>query len=340
MLIDHRDPFIQTIDEAKTIQSTRDLADKVIDISDSALRQTRLLAGNHLNPFFVPRQNPQGNALNAVQALYLISQLRMAAANGAGERLVVSAPMKTGSTYLSQVLYLAFGANPVNLSLLTMRPFDHALYGAGARSHEIDELALLYNCMEKKGFVAHHHMLCTPMLTKQIELYNLKFILLKRNIFDCIVSLDDYMRKFLTVLGDSAEVYRRKQLPTGWVNLATEERIHHLLDGFLTFYVDYYVSWSFHEMPAQVSPLWLSYEEDLLGEKEAITSKICSWAGRGDADADKLLKEFKRERDGGQFHFNKGVAGRGKAIQGKNRERVIAAFDAFKGLVDWTELLD
>jgi hypothetical protein len=62
--------------------------------------------------------------------------------------------------------------------------------------------------------------------------------------------------------------------------------------------------------------------------------------GHGKADADRLLNEFRRERDGAQYHFNKGVSGRGSAIQGANRKRVVEAFGAYKDLADWSKLLD
>jgi len=338
MLLNHRDPFIQTIDAARTIPAVRDLADETINLPNTSLRQPRLLAGTHVNPFFVPRQNPQGTVLNSVQALYLIGQLRMAAANGSNERIVVSGPMKTGSTFVSQAVYIAFGMRPVDLMLLTMRPFDYALYGASARQHEIDELALLYSCLEPSGFVAHQHMLCSPFLVRQAELYRLKFLLLKRNIFDCIVSLDDFCLKTLTSTTDE-EGYRQRQLPPNWAKLGNEQRIHHLLDRFLPFYVNYHTSWALWERQFTPAPLWISYEDDLLGDKAKLATKICDWMGRSRADADILLKEFLRERDGAQFHFNKGVSGRGSIIQGANRKRVVDAFDAYSDLADWSELL-
>jgi hypothetical protein len=338
MLLNPHDPFIQTVDAAKTISSTRDIADSTISLSDSSVRQPRLLAGTHVNPFFVPRQNPQAAALNSVQALYLISQLRMAAANGINERIIVSAPMKTGSTFISQAIYIAFAMQPVNLMLLTMRPFDYALYGAATRQHEIDELALLHSCLDPYGFVAHHHMACSPLLMGQAELYRLKFILMKRNIFDSLVSLDDFCRKGLASV-DTEEGYRRRQLPPGWAKLGDEERMHHLLDRFLSFYVTYYTSWAIWEQQFRPAPLWVSYENELLGDKARLAAKICDWMGRSRSDVDILLNEFRRERDGAQFHFNRGVSGRGAVIQGANRKRVVEAFDAYSDLADWSELL-
>lgn len=338
MHFDHQDPFIQEIDRAKTVESTRDLADQVSTINDASLRQKRLLAGGYVNPFFVPRNSAP--PLNSVQALYFVNQMRAAAANSVGERLIVSAPMKTGSTFLSQALYIAFELRPVNLMMLTMRPFDYALYGAATRAHEIDELALLHTCLLPSGYVAHHHMLCSPLLIRQAELYRLKFVLLKRNIFDCLVSLDDFWLKYLRPVKNAAESYRGSALPAGWVDLGDEERIHHLLDASLSFYVNYYTSWTLWESQTAVAPLWVSYENDLLHDKALLAAKLCSWMERGHGDVVKLTNEFQRKRDGNQYHFNHGISGRGKAIQGANRTRVLKAFAAYKDLSDWSEILD
>ncbi|MDB5553833.1 MAG: hypothetical protein JWL86_3817 [Rhizobium sp.] len=337
MYVDLQDPFIHEIDGARTVEATRALADDVAGIDDASLRQRKLLAGSYINPFFIPRKSAQN--LNTVQALYAINQVRASAANSTSERIIVSAPMKTGSTFMSQALYIAFGLQPANLMMLTMRPFDYALYGAATRTQEIDELALLHSCLLPTGYVAHHHMLCSPLLIRQAELYQLKFVLLKRNIFDCFVSLDDFWLKYLRPVADTDEAYRRSLLPPGWAGLGDEDRMHHLLDASLPFYVNYHTSWALWESQTATPPLWISYEDDLLGDKAALAAKICAWIGRGEADVGKLTKEFGRERDGGQYHFNQGVAGRGKAIQGRNRQRILDAFAAYKNLSDWGEIL-
>jgi hypothetical protein len=228
----------------------------------------------------------------------------------------------------------------VNLMMLTMRPFDYALYGAATRAQEIDELALLHSCLLPTGYVAHHHMLCSPLLIRQAELYRLKFVLLKRNIFDCFVSLDDFWLKYLRPVGDADEAYRRSLLPPGWAGLGDEERMHHLLDASLPFYVNYHTSWALWESETATPPLWISYEDDLLGDKALLAAKICDWMGRRKADAETLANEFHRERDGGQYHFNKGIAGRGTAIQGRNRQRILDAFAAHGNLANWSDILD
>jgi hypothetical protein len=340
MIPDDRDALIKVIDGAKTIAETRDLADEIMALADINKQRISLVAGNHVNPFFVPRQNPQSAPLNSLQAMYFLSQLRMSAANGRCDRIVVSAPMKSGSTFIAQALYMAFRLLPTNLMMLTTRPYDHVLYGANTRPHEIDEMALLHACLGPQGFVAHHHMLCTPFLAKQAELYGLKFILLKRNIFDCIVSLDDFCRKNLSGLASGADLYLRMQLPPDWARQPDEGRVRLLLDRFLPIYVNYHVSWKLLESQGMVSPLWISYEDELLADKTVLATRLCEWLGKTTADVDRLASELNTGRDPAQFHFNKGVAGRGAVIQGANRQRVLDAFNDFKDLADWSEILD
>lgn len=331
--------FLQQVGNLHDLPSLRALADSVLDLKDREISQTILLNGNHLNPFFVPHQRAGlGNSVSVGQWVYAIAQARITAAASAVPRIIVSAPMKSGSTFISDSLAQALGLPKVNLTVLLSRPYDHAAIGAGPRNHEIDETALLAACLNGTGFVSHHHMLCTPYLAQQADLYNLKFLLLKRNIFDCIASLDDFCRENTTGMGDPAAAFIRYQMPPGFGDMQQEKRVHHILDRFLHFYVQYYVSWKYYENRGLVKPAWISYEDELLADKSTLADRLGGWSGRPQASA-QLNELLKRSGNLGALNFNKGVAGRGSAIQGENRERVIAVFEGFKDLADWSEIL-
>jgi hypothetical protein len=342
MIPDDPNAFVNLLVAAKGVSDSRQIADEVMAIDDVNLQRRNLVLGTHANPFFVPHAKEGAAALNAFQLLYFVSQARLAAANSRTPRIVVSAPMKSGSTFISDSLSGALKLPKVNLMMLLARPYDYPAYGASTRPHEIDELALLSACLAPQGFVAHHHMVCSPFLAQQAELYNLKFVLLKRNIFDCIVSLDEFRRKVsATVAADNAEsAYLRMNLPTNWRDMEDEERIDKLLNRFLPIYVHYHVSWRLLERQGKISPFWISYEDDLLADKAGLAQRLGTWLGRAPGEIDVLTSAVQREDNLQGVHFNKGVAGRGKAIQGANRKRVIDAFNDFKDLADWSEILD
>lgn len=339
-MLDDQTAFVNQVVGMRGVPDLRMMADEVLAQGDVTRQRMNLVFGNHLNPFFVPNANGQPPALNAFQLIYMVSQARMAAANTKSLRIVVSAPMKSGSTFISDALCQALASPKVSLMMLLARPYDYPLYGATTRPHEIDELALLTACLQPNGFVAHHHMLATPFLAKQAELYNLKFVLLRRNIFDCIVSLDEFVARRLRSLEGGVGDYIETQLPLGWLDLDAEDRIHHLLNRFLHLYVHYHVSWRLLERQGLISPLWISYEDELLVDKVKMAERLGGWLGCSREVVGQLAAQFTRKEDLERVHFNKGIAGRGRAIQGANRQRVLDAFNDFKDLADWSEILD
>jgi hypothetical protein len=182
-------------------------------------------------------------------------------------------------------------------------------------------------------------MLCTPFMAGQATIYNLKFVLMKRNIFDCLVSLDDFNVKETKGISDPLARYFWHPMPPRWLEMEFEERMHHLLDRMLGLYVHYFVSWRLLESRGWVKPFWISYEEDILGDKVLLSERLCDWLGRG-ANRETLIAEMDREKSSTRTNFNKGVAGRGHQIQGRNRQRVLDAFAAFRDLADCSDILD
>ncbi|WP_137156447.1 hypothetical protein [Rhizobium sp. FKL33] len=263
----------------------------------------------------------------------------MAAANGKTDRILVCAPMKSGSTFVSDAIAKGLDLQKTSLLLMMARPYDYVALGAGNRTHEIDELALLSACLLPGGFVAHHHMTCSPYLARQAAVYNLKFILMKRNVFDSIVSLDEFCLKGASSDDMFGGDYLRRGLPMDWSKLDEHTRIEKLLDRFLPFYVHYYVSWIFLEQTKWVRPLWISYERDVLGDKAHLAARLGEWLGR-DADGKTALRAtLDHQPKLAAIHFNKGVAGRGEKIKGANRARVLAAFRDFEDLADCSDIL-
>lgn len=47
-----------------------------------------------------------------------------------------------------------------------------------------------------RGYVAQHHIRCTPYLARQMTLYNIRPIVTVRNFFDTLISLDDMFQSW------------------------------------------------------------------------------------------------------------------------------------------------
>lgn len=338
-MITSSDDIVHYLDRAASLDEFRKVGDAVQQISDSKLKNVCVVNGTAINPFFVPNAQGAGPALNATQWLYIVSQARAAAANSSARRMLVAAPMKSGSTFVTKALSTAFDLPRISLIMLLARAYDYAVLGAATRAHEIDELALISACCRPEGFISHHHMLGSPFVARQAELYGLDLVLIRRNIFDMLVSLDDFTLKYIATDADS-EVFFNRGLPTNYAKLDFDQRISRLIDRNLTFYVNYYTSWTLAEQQDLIKPFWISYEEEIAGGTRALAGRISGAFAKNDDQAGRITAAFGEGGKMEHVHFNKGVAGRGRSITGRNRERVLEAFADFSDVGDWSDLLD
>lgn len=332
------DDVVDHLTRAGTLDDFRRVGDAVQKLADPRLKNICTINGTEINPFFVPNAQPGVPALNSMQWLYVVSQARAAAANGNTRRMMVAAPMKSGSTFISKSLATAFQLPRVSLIMLLARAYDYAMLGAATRAHEIDELALLSACCRTDGFLAHHHMLASPFLARQAALYRLDILLIRRNIFDMLVSLDDFTRKHLAE-SPSTETFFHHGVPANYAALDFDQRIARLLDRNLGFYLNYYVSWTLAEQQGLIKPFWISYEDEISGGTRALSGRIAEAFAKTDDEAGRVAATLGEGGRMEHIHFNKGVAGRGQSITGRNRERVLEAFADFSEVADWSELL-
>jgi hypothetical protein len=301
-MISTSEDVIDYLTRSGTLADFREVGDAVQKLADPRLKNICMIHGTEVNPFFVPHAQPGMQALNSTQWLYVVSQARAAAAQGNTRRMMVAAPMKSGSTFISKSLATAFQLPRVSLIMLLARAYDYAMLGAATRAHEIDELALL------------------------------------SNIFDMLVSLDDFTRKHL-LEDPHRETFFRYGVPANYASLDFDQRISRLLDRNLNFYVSYYTSWTLAEHHGLIKPFWISYEDEISGGARGLSGRIAEAFARNDDEAGRVAATLGEGGRMEHIHFNKGVAGRGRAITGRNRERVLEAFADFSEVADWSELL-
>ncbi|MGV3549991.1 hypothetical protein [Rhizobium sp.] len=323
--------------EATTVAPARAVANEIFAEQDSAFKMNLLSMAATINPFAVPQLPPQvqpASLFNVDAWGKSIAMARMVAVNTKSTRVLVAAAPKTGSTYISGALERTYNLARVSLTLLSARSYGQYQFGGGLRDHDVDELALITTAYAPNGYVAHHHMIGTPYLAKQCQLYGITPIVTRRNLFDTFVSFDDQIMK---LRGTSEYIpYLHFGVPEAWYDMEFEDRLDFLLDQQLPWYTRYYASWMLTQQEGHVDPLWVDYEADILGPKQALAEKIVARIGAPEASVSRLAGEL----DSGNDNFNKGVAGRGSRITGRNRQKIEEFVHRFRIVCDLTGLLD
>lgn len=213
------------------------------------------------------------------------------------------------------------------------------MLGANLREQETDDLALLRNGLNERGYVAQHHIRCTPFLARQIALYGIKPIVTVRNIFDTLVSLDDMLLQWRAVDLPGNPAFFDDGMPATYTKLDDEARFDMLTDATCVWYVKFLLSWQKCEAAGLVAPLWVSYEDDFIADKERLGTRIADFIGSENADAGQIAACFADTRNGAALRLNKGVAGRGDKIPAKTRERIVAICRCYAGEGDLRPLL-
>jgi len=332
--------FALSLVEVTEVEAARRLADQAFAEKDPEVKSQLLSMSAAVNPLAVPHL-PEGVDASRMFTFDAwrksIAMARMVAANTLTQRILVASAPKTGSTFLAGAITHTYGLTKVSMTLLSAKTYGHYSMGGGLRDHDVDELALISNSFIPGGYVAHHHMICTPYLGKQAALYGITPIITKRNIFDTFVSFDDHTRKLKKASPNKD--YLHFGLPNKWFEMEFEDRMEMMLDIHLPWYAKYYASWKLCEAQRDIDPLWISYETDILGDKAKLAEKLAGRLRAPEASIPKLAEELKKVNPATQ-HFNKGVSGRGAAITGKNREKIEDFFHRFRDVCDFSDILD
>lgn len=158
-----------------------------------------------------------------------------------------------------------------------------------------------------RGFVAQHHVRHSIETQRLIEAYDLVPVVLVRNIYDIVVSLNDHVVK-------SSPYTAAAWVDESMINWP-EERMHEFLVNMaLPWYFNFYVSWwrADHKM--------LVTYEDLIRRPRKVVADIAKfgWLGWNAASFEEVL-----ERAGGEdTRMNVGGAGRGRVLSEDLRQRI------------------
>jgi hypothetical protein len=210
--------------------------------------------------------------------------------NGPGVAVLVACSIKSGSTYVSNIIAQYLDANLD----------DQILHYYGYREQNLYEWQLTPELGPR--FVLHLHIKpYTPHL-ELIERHRMKVVYLWRNLADTILSLDDHLLKedwkTSAVYVDNDPDYR---------NRSTEERHKFLIQYSLNWYISFYLSWR-----TVGNPGWLirCKYEDMVRDKSAFFSRIIQALGQP-CDYVRLQRILDANVIGSRF--NVGIVGRSLA---------------------------
>jgi len=311
---------------------TRDLLKEMTDDNYKAVLNTLY----YIYPISFEKPNVQqairerfAKYRNANFDLFSLNMARLYRRNGSLKIAICCMP-KSGSTYLSTSLTQIPDLKLEMIYLQT--PYMNVDFiDALSREHEIDELALLMHEIRGKNWVSQMHIKWTRYTERVFQANGIKPIVTFRNIFDCVVSMDDMLMK------GEVDGFPMIRLPQGFKKMPEAERLGFLTEYVGPWYIDYVVSW--HR--ARIDNLKLYYETDIVGFNADTAAKILRFIGKDDLAPDAVAKAFELtdEKKKKSSRINKGVAGRGEKIPLASRERLRSLARPYDKEVDFTALL-
>ncbi|MCM2476499.1 hypothetical protein HGO38_23930 [Rhizobium sp. CG5] len=297
------------------------------------------------NPFYLPTMEAQSAErlkIGFSEFAATILRAKLTASRAHQTNILVACSPKSASTFISGSLRRSLNLPDAKL----MAPSLHAqtIYSMGItlREQETDELALIQHGTNGIGYVAQHHVRCTPYLCRQLDLYKIRPIVTYRNVFDSIRSLDDMIlsqRMKQDVDRPVEQVYFADSLPLKYPDLDEETRLGMLVERYGAWYLHFYLSWKRCEAMGLVKPFWISYERDFLGDKEVLARRLAAFLGEDIVSGDTLATCFSDMDSAKKERLNKGVAGRGSQMPDSIRARVLAAFEPYFDEADFSEIL-
>lgn len=296
---------------------------------------------NFANPFYLPAmgaENAQNLAIGSAEFAAVVLRARITAHHADQPNILLACAPKSASTFIQSTLCHVSGLPNVTLNATTERPGTASVLGIDLREQELDELALIRHGLNGSGYVAQHHVRATPYLCAQLDRFRIRPIVSYRNVFDSLVSLDDMLMAARREAGN-ANLYFNDAMPSDYTAMEREERLLLLAGRMAAWYLQFYLSWRRVERAGLVTPLWISYEADFLGDKDGLARRLSAFLGPQRFPA-ATLSEALADRDRGRdFRLNQGVAGRGADMPTSVRDLVRRLYDHYGREEDLTPLL-
>ena len=209
---------------------------------------------------------------------------------------------KSGSTFLTDVVASLPGYRRARLS----PTYDQ-------REQELDEYCI--EQVDAYSYVAQQHVRYSGWTQRMLDQYEIKPVVLVRNIFDIIVSLRDHLRNEGPV----------------WFNFFVEPQHTTLDDATLElmiarlaipWYINFYMGWR------QVPGVKFVTYEALIAEPDRTIREVLEFAG-ADVPSSDVTLALRRVRALEESRLNVGVVGRGAALRPETISAVLDLIDFY-----------
>ncbi|MGB0629379.1 MAG: tetratricopeptide repeat protein [Alphaproteobacteria bacterium] len=224
--------------------------------------------------------------------------------------VLVACMPKSGSSWLLQSLCGATGFETGNLAHAYLEN-EQELYLPAVRA------------LAKQNKIVQQHCRASTPNVHIIQAFDMRTVVLVRNLFDTLVSLRDFW--------DGGAV-RTSFFYGDWNAFDDETKLETLTGHVAPWYVSFFASWKMAEAAGAVAPKWVSYENMMPSKTETLTSVI-EHAGllANPQRIDALVGELEEKRH--TTRFNKGVSGRGdETFSDDQKERIRRLTGAFPSI--------
>jgi hypothetical protein len=181
------------------------------------------------------------------------------------------------------------------------------LYAGGYSTddHQID--ATMMGAIRQLGvWVLHQHSMGTGNNVAILKAFNIKPMVIIRNLFDSLISFYEQMEVAdnMTSPGVARPEWHKMDDDTKWDWMSF---------NVIPWYYRFYASWHY----ANIDKLLIHYRNFYDGDTVSVIGKILDWIGFPNPGEEEIMRHFNR-RDA---RFNTGYSGRGKAVPEIVRER-------------------
>jgi len=232
-----------------------------------------------------------------------------------GRHIFIACVPKSGSTFLKNVLLKITGYRDAFVAY-TPSQFEQDLY-----------LPAVVNTA-KADTVTQQHARASDANIQLMQAFEIRPVVLVRNIFDAVVSLLDFY--------DSG-AWSNSFFRGDYQALDEQTRIDLLIDNLVPWYFQFVASWSLVEKRYQLDVFWLSYEE-LIKNKPASVTKVLKFYGLGapHRGIEQVIREMESEKR--RTRFNKGVTGRGKTTLSESQMNRIRSYARYFPTTDFSRI--
>lgn len=229
--------------------------------------------------------------------------------------IFISAFPKSGSSYLLYLLHLLSDYEVVRLDY----------------SHLNEQNLYLPAIIENrhKNTITKHHTLPTPANIELFKRFDIRPIILTRNIFDTIISLRDHIIKH--------GKWNTFVVPKDYRKLSSETQIDLLIDFAVPWYVSFFAGWKLIEQQQTLPTLLLSYHQ-IIKRLEEVVNMINIHTGinldsLSLSEAIKILNKEQRITK-----KNIGIEGRGKLHLNHRQIENITRLTSYYPTIDFLDL--